>query len=128
MAQNTRKVTQPILWQNSRWPKFLGKGSKMAQNGLFQHFLKMESLFLAGNRLKCWTLGIGCIVHHTYVWGNSRLAKFWVKRPESSRPIRLLNFQNAITSKPFDRLTVYLKFLYEAFKYHEGNKQKILWW
>ena len=75
----------------------------MAQNGDFQHFLKIESLLLAGNRLKCWTLWVGCMVHHPYVWENSGLAKRWAKLPGSSQPIRLLHFQNAITSKPFDR-------------------------
>ena len=72
----------------------------MAQNGLFQYFLKIESLLLAGNRLKCWALWLGCMVHHPDAWENFRLAKFWAKWPESSRPIRLLHFQNAITSKP----------------------------
>ena len=33
----------------------------------------------------------------------THLAKFWAKQPESSQPIRLLDFQNAVTSKLFDR-------------------------
>ena len=103
MVQNTRKVIEPIFRQKSRWPRFRHKGPKMAQNGLFQHFLKIESLLLAGNRLKCWTLWLRYMVRHPYVWENSRLAKFWAKRPESSRPISLLHFQNAINSRPFDR-------------------------
>ena len=39
---------------------------------------------------------------------NSRLAK----RPDSSRPISLLHFQNAITSKAYDRF--FKKILYAA--------------
>ena len=98
MVQNTRKVTQPVFFrQKSCWPKFVQQVSKMGQkwpkNGLFQHFLKNESL---------WTLWLGCMVHHPYIWENLGLAKFWAKRPESSRPIRLLHFQNGITSKPLD--------------------------
>ena len=50
------------------------------------------SNFLAGNKQKCWTLSF-----HPYVWENFRLAYFWAQRPESSRPIRLIHFQIAIT-------------------------------
>ena len=57
--------------------------------------------------------------------GKSRLAKFWTKRPENSRSIRLLHIQYAVTSKRFDR---FLKFYVLSLSSIEGNKQKILWW
>ena len=44
---------------------------------------------LAGNRLKCWTLWLGCMVHHPYVWENPRLAKLGANLGQSSQPIRL---------------------------------------
>ena len=104
MAQNTGKVTEPNFSAKLPVGPNLGKkGQNWPKNGLLQNVLKIESLLLAGNRLKCWTLLLGCMVHHPYAWENSHLAKFWAKWPESSRPIRLLHFQNAITSKPFDR-------------------------
>ena len=93
--QNTRKVTKPNFYGKTPvGPNLSKKGQKWPNI-----FSKLSHYFW----LKCWKLWLGCMVHHPYAWENSHLAKFWAKRPESSRPIRLLHFQNAITSKPFDR-------------------------
>ena len=64
MVQNTRKVTEPDFSSNSVGPNLGKKGQKYPQIGLFQHFFKIESLLLAGNRLKGWTLWLGCMVYH----------------------------------------------------------------
>ena len=42
MVQNTRKLTEPDFSSNSCWSKF---GQKLAKNGLFQRFLKIELFF-----------------------------------------------------------------------------------
>ena len=90
-------------YKESDYPDFSAK-LLLAQNGLFQHFLKVESLLLAGNRLKCWALWLGCMGHHPYVWESSRVATFWAKLPKSSRPISLINFQNSISVNPCVKL------------------------
>ena len=77
MVQNTRKVTEPVFLALFPVGPNLGKkDQKWPKNGLFPYFLKIESLHSAGNRLKCWTLWLGCLVHYPYVWENSCLAKF----------------------------------------------------
>ena len=71
----------PIFWRNSNWPRFGHKWQKMAENSLFNIFSKLTHYW------KCWTLWLGCMVHHPYIWKNPRLDKCWAKRPESSQPI-----------------------------------------
>ena len=108
MVQNTRKVTEPNFSAKlplaQIWAKSAKNGPKM---DFFNIYSKLSHYFWLETGKKCRTLWLGCMVHYPYVWENSRLVKFWAKRPESSRPIRLLHFQNAITSKPFDRFLIY---------------------
>ena len=65
MVQNTKKSDRARFFGKTPVGPNLGKRSqKWPKNGFFQHFLKIESLLLAGNRLKCWTSWLGCMVHH----------------------------------------------------------------
>ena len=68
MVQNARKVTEPDFSAKLPLAQIQAKRAKI---GPKMEFLKIELLLLAGNRLKWWTLCLGCMLHHPYVWENS---------------------------------------------------------
>ena len=49
-------------------------------------------------------------------------AQIWAKLPESTQPIRLLHFQNAVTSKPYD---CFLKFFVWSLSTMRGINRKL---
>ena len=118
MVQNTRQVTRVFdkAPDKNSWAKRAKKGPKWT----FSTFSQNRVITFSRKHAKM--LDIMVRMYDT----PSGKTLVWQNFGENARPIRLLHFQTAVTSKLFGGFLKFFVIFWMKLKYHQGNKQKII--